>query len=343
MAAVDPRSGYCAATGTFHSLHQPPALPPPTQSLAFPAFALSLLPSPLPPHAALVDAATGEAVSFPAFLARVRALARSLRAELGLSRGDVALVLAPNSVHVPVLVYALMSIGAVVSPVNPTLTAGEIARLVEISKPAIAFAVPTTATKLPSGLPAVLLDSPMFHGWLQLQGGGEHGGDEPAAVVVQQSDTAAIEYSSGTTAAVKAVALSHGSFIAALALIYEQSGRRRLDMDHAPPRRVLQARSIATSMGFIQMLVTPALGDTLVLMSCAVEEGVRDIMGMVERHRVTDTAVPPPLVVAMARGEAAGFDVSSLRRLLCGGAALPVHAEAEFRRHFPGVLLGVVS
>ncbi|KAJ1276186.1 hypothetical protein BS78_05G195000 [Paspalum vaginatum] len=232
------------------------------------------------------------------------------------------------------------SIGAVVSPANPVLTAGEISRLVEISKPTIAFAVPTTASKLPSGLPAVLLDSPTFQAWLQLQGGGEHHGDEPAAVVVEQSDTAAIEYSSGTTAAVKAVALSHGNFIAALALIYEHSRRRPLDLDHER-RRVLQARPIATSMGFVHMLFTPALGDTLVIMSCAVEEEVRDILGMAERHRVTDMTVPPPLVVAMARGEAAGIDVSSLRRLVCGGAALPVSAEAEFRRRFPGVLLGV--
>ena len=71
---IDPRSGYCAATRTFHSLRSPAPLPPPDLPLSFPAFALSFLPDPLPPSSrpALVDAGTGAAVPFPAFLSSVR-------------------------------------------------------------------------------------------------------------------------------------------------------------------------------------------------------------------------------------------------------------------------------
>lgn len=72
---VDCRSGYSASTGTFRSLRPPVPLPPPHAPLSFPAFAASLLPSPLPPQPAFQDAATGEAVSYPAFLALARALA----------------------------------------------------------------------------------------------------------------------------------------------------------------------------------------------------------------------------------------------------------------------------
>uniref|UniRef100_A0A453HE41 Uncharacterized protein n=5 Tax=Triticinae TaxID=1648030 RepID=A0A453HE41_AEGTS len=72
--AIDARTGYRATTRSFVSLRPPLPLPPADAPLTFPAFALSLLPSPLPAHPALLDAATGEAVSYPAFLSQVRAL-----------------------------------------------------------------------------------------------------------------------------------------------------------------------------------------------------------------------------------------------------------------------------
>jgi non-ribosomal peptide synthetase component E (peptide arylation enzyme) len=101
---------------------------------------LRLLPSPLPSHAALIDSTTGESVSFPDFLAQVCALATALRSHLGVSRGDVAFVLAPLSLHVPVLYFALMAVGAIVSPANPALTTRE-SHLAALSKPTVAFTV----------------------------------------------------------------------------------------------------------------------------------------------------------------------------------------------------------
>ncbi|XP_066391741.1 4-coumarate--CoA ligase-like 7 [Miscanthus floridulus] len=137
---MDPRSGYCAATRTFHILRSPAPLPPPDLPLSFPVFALSFLPDPLPPSSrpALVDAGTGAAVPFPAFLSRTCALAAALRARVRLAPEDVAFVLAPAGVHVPVLYYALMSVGAVVSPANPALTAAEVSRLLALSNPRVA-------------------------------------------------------------------------------------------------------------------------------------------------------------------------------------------------------------
>ena len=119
---MDPRSGFCPSTRTFRSLRPPIPLPPEDDDAAvsFPSFAWSRLPRPLPAHPAFVDASTGAALSFPALLARVRSLAAALRgAPLGVARGDVALVLAPPSLDVPVLYLALLSLGAVVSPLSP--------------------------------------------------------------------------------------------------------------------------------------------------------------------------------------------------------------------------------
>lgn len=47
----------------------------------------------LPTHPTLVDTATGEAISFPAFLSQVYALADGLCSRIGLYRSDMAFML----------------------------------------------------------------------------------------------------------------------------------------------------------------------------------------------------------------------------------------------------------
>lgn len=328
---VDARTGYCAMTKSFRSLRPQVSLPPPEVPLSFPAFAFSLLPSPLPAHPALLDAATGESVSYPAFLSQVRALAGALHSRLRLGRGDVAFVLVPARLDVPVLYFALLSVGAVVSPANPALTAAEVSRLVSLSGASVAFAVSSTSDKLPAALPIVLLDSPQFHSLLENDQGEESAlGTE----VVHQSETAAIQYSSGTTGRVKAAALSHRSFIAMAAGFHAMCAKPRKGHE-----RTLLGAPMFHSMGFFFALKVVALGLTMVVMTEA-QAGLRGVVEAAERWEVTEMTASPPVVVGMAK-ERCGL--AMLERVICGGAPLPRAAAERFRRRFPHVDLSVVS
>ncbi|KAG2571267.1 4-coumarate--CoA ligase-like 7 [Panicum virgatum] len=327
---VHGRSGFCEATRTFRSLRPPVPLPPKDAPLSFTAFAFSLLPSSPPPeHPALLDAATGEAVPFPAFQRQVRALAGALRSRLGLRRGDVAFVLAPARLDVPVLYLALLSFGAVVSPANPALTAAEVALLVALSKASVAFAVSSTAAKVPAGLPTVLLDSDQFRSFLRPEGGGE--GLPPETVAVRQSETAAIQYSSGTTGRVKAAALSHRNFIAMAAGSHALSPKPR----HGGCDRMLLSAPMFHSLGFYFALKAVALGQTTVLVTDAVaRRGVKGVVEAAERWAVTEMTASPPVVMAMAKEPCV---LQTLGRVVCGGAPLPTTAAERFRRRFPNV------
>ncbi|KAM3311264.1 hypothetical protein ACQJBY_031746 [Aegilops geniculata] len=325
-AAVDPLSGYCAVTRTFHSLRAPIPLPPPSTPLSFPAFAFSLLPSPLPAHAAFLDAATGEAVPFPAFLGQVRALATALRAQLHISRGDVAFILAPPSLHIPVLYFALMAVGAVVSPANPALTAGELAHLAALSKPSVAFAVSSAAGKLPPGLSAVLLDSPRFLSFL-------HGpGDALAmgAAVIYQFDPAAILYSSGTTGSAKAVVLTHRNLMAT-----------RVLPGPAPPDEVVMLTvPLFHVYGFVLCLRPVMAAQTLVLHT-ARRFDTSGVLAAVGRFRVTRLALAPPALLAIVRAaeddESVAASAATLQVVLCGGASLSPELIRRFSHKFPHV------
>jgi acyl-CoA synthetase (AMP-forming)/AMP-acid ligase II len=334
--AVDGRSGYCKDTKTFRSLRPPVLLPPTDGPLSFTAFAFSLLPSPLPAHPALLDAATGEAVSFPAFRSQVRSLAGALRSRVGLRGGDVAFVLAPARLDVPVLYFALLSFGAVVSPANPALTAAEVGHLVALSGASVAFAVSSTAAKLPAGLPTVLLDSDHFHSFLRNDDDlGEVQNLEPA--VVRQSETAAIQYSSGTTGRVKAVALSHRSFTAMAAGSHALAHKPR----HGRDRRMLLGAPMFHSLGFYYSLKGVALGETTVLVTDTVaRRGLKGVVEAAERWAVSEMTASPPVVVGMAKER---YGLEALERVVCGGAPLSTTAAEMFRSRFPNVDLCMVS
>uniref|UniRef100_J3KVD4 4-coumarate--CoA ligase n=1 Tax=Oryza brachyantha TaxID=4533 RepID=J3KVD4_ORYBR len=338
--SVNPRTGYCATTKSFHSLRPPVPLPPPDVPLSFPEFAFTLLQSSsrlLDAHPALLDAATGEAVSFPAFLSRVRAVAGALRSRVGLRPGDVALVLAPTRIDVPVLYFGLLSIGAVVSPANPTLTRAEVSRLVSLSGASVAFAISSTASKLPAGLPAVLLDSPHFRSLCMDEQG--DGLALETAVVVRQSDTAAIQFSSGTTGQVKAAALPHRSFIAMVA------GFHALHAKPQSPRknheRALLCAPMFHSMGFFFVLKDIALGvTTVVVTDTAARAGIRGLVETAEHWEVTEMTAAPPVVMGMTKERCR---LTALDRIICGGAPLSMAAIERFRRRFPHVDLCMLT
>ncbi|XP_040258668.2 4-coumarate--CoA ligase-like 5 [Aegilops tauschii subsp. strangulata] len=334
---IDPRSGYCAATRTFHSLRSAStgALPPESLPVTAAAYAFSLLASPLPDRPALVDAATSIAVSYPSFLAAVRSLAGGLWSSLGLRPGDVALVVAPSRLDVPVLHFALMSIGAVVSPANPASTPEEYAHQVALSRPVVAFAAPEVAAKLPGHLRCVVLGSDAY---TRLASAGA--GSAPPPVAVKQSDTAAVLYSSGTTGRVKAVAITHRNLIALICAHAENRERVAAEATEAgeeppPPAVTLLPLPLFHVFGFMMVLRSVSMGETAVLME-RFDFGAA--LRAIERYRATLLPAAPPVLVAMIKSEEARRrDLSSLLVIGVGGAPLGREVAERFVAVFPNV------
>uniref|UniRef100_A0ACD5XAF5 Uncharacterized protein n=2 Tax=Avena sativa TaxID=4498 RepID=A0ACD5XAF5_AVESA len=332
---IDPRSGFCAATRTFHSVRTAGAFPPESLPVTAAAYAFSLLSSPLPDRPALVDAATGIAVSYPSFLAAVRSLAGGLWSTLGLRPGDVALVVAPSRLDVPVLHFALMSIGAVVSPANPASTAEEYAHQAGLSRPVVAFAAPEVAAKLPGHLRCVVLGSDEYK---SLSSAGAAAAPPPVAV--KQSDTAAVLYSSGTTGRVKAVAITHRNLIALICAHAENREQVAAEATEAgeepPPTAVtLLPLPLFHVFGFMMVLRSVSMGETAVLME-RFDFGAA--LRAIERYRVTLLPAAPPLLVAMIKSEEARRrDLSSLLVIGVGGAPLGREVAERFAAVFPNV------
>ncbi|RCV42102.1 hypothetical protein SETIT_9G188700v2 [Setaria italica] len=328
---MDSTSGFCPATRTLRSLRPPEDAP-----VSFPSFALSRLPSPLPAHPAFADASTGAELSFAVLPARVRSLATALRGALGVAKGNVALVLAPPSLDVPVVYLAVLSLGATVSSVSPLSTATDVARAVGLCNPSVVFATAATVGKVPAPagrkLTVILLDSPQFESFLH----GQESGEDGPAVEVRQSDVAAINYSSGTTGRTKAVAQSHRRLIAS-ALQFRSAQPRT----PGGPVVTLLGVPMSPSYGFHMLMRGVLKAETTVVVTapCGGAAGMASVAAMC---RATQMFVAPPVVVAMAPGGVGQEGFPDLVRIDCGGAPLSTVAASAFQERFPGIELSLV-
>ncbi|TKY46415.1 4-coumarate--CoA ligase 9 [Spatholobus suberectus] len=327
---IDPRSGFNRASRTFHSLKPPLLLPPPKAAVSAAAYALSLRrSSPWPDSVTvLIDAATGDRLSYGELIHRAETLATNLTSVLKLSKGDTALVLSPNLFHVPILYFALLSLGVVLSPANPLSTRSELTRLFHVSKPAIVFAVTSVAEKTREfGVKTVLLDSPEFDSLTKTKA--PSGLGSPARVT--QSDVAAILYSSGTTGMVKGVMLTHRNLTALLA------GHDAVRAKRKEPAVFLCTMPFFHVYGFTFSLRAMVLSDTVAIME---RFSLRGMLSAVERFRVTHLALVPSLVVAVTKDAVAdGYDLRSLEGIGCGGAPLGKETAEAFKAKFPNVVI----
>ncbi|KAH7576899.1 hypothetical protein JRO89_XS01G0172500 [Xanthoceras sorbifolium] len=332
---MDPKSGFCSHTKIFGSLRPSISLPPPSQPLSATQFVLSLLHSTATTNFSetpflINDVATDASVTYSEFVYQTKSLAISLQKQYSLSKGDVAFILSPNSIHIPILYFSLLSLGVIIAPANPDDSISELTHQIQLSRPIIAFATLRYSHKLPPTLRTVLIDSPEFSSLLTQYSNINCDLDKIRSHVVNQSDIAAIVYSSGTTGRNKGVLLTHGNLIARIAASHA------LDpFEHGVKQRAsLLRRPLFGSYCIIYLMRAASMGETLVLTGAS---DLETVLKAAEKYKLNYCSVPVSFIVAMVKLELTNYDLSSLRFLLSGGAPLGEEVSANFREKFPNV------
>ncbi|KAM7272266.1 hypothetical protein ACFE04_026929 [Oxalis oulophora] len=344
MDSIDPRTGFCSKTKTFHTLRPHVPLPPRDQPLSIAQYIFSKLRTAIkdPSFAInsydtvfLTDASTGAHLTFSTLLRHVTSLALSLQHHYALKPNDVAFILCPTSLNLPIVYFALLSLGLTVNPSNPLCSDSELTHQLSLTRPAIAFVTKQTAHKLPSSLPKVIIDSSEFNSFLT-QHQDVNIDSVLNRVTVSQSDTAAILFSSGTTGRVKGVALTHENLIALICGLYHNRAPN-LDPDVIPQPVTLLPIPLFHVFGFFMLVRGVATGETLVLMERFDFEGM---LKAIEKYKVRGMPVSPPLIVALVKSDLTKkYDLSSLFGLGSGGAPLGKEVADKFKEKFPDVAL----
>ncbi|KAK8574490.1 hypothetical protein V6N12_062180 [Hibiscus sabdariffa] len=219
------RSGFDFSTGIYSSVHQlTDHLKVPTDpNLDIASFVLSQFPH---PHVAelklaLIDSTTKQQLTYAQLYRSIRSLSGGLY-HLGLRKGDVVFLLSPNSLLYPIICLAIFSTGAILSPANPINTPSEIAKQVVDSGAKLVISTPEELHKFKRiRVPTIVTaHQSKNNGSLSIEELIECGEPhELPEINIEQSDTAAILYSSGTTGTSKGVILTHSNLITTARLV----------------------------------------------------------------------------------------------------------------------------
>ena len=144
-------------------------------------------------------------LTFSELVARVESLAGALHAAHGVGPGDRVAILAPNRLEVPVLVLALLRLGAVVVPLNPSSASEDWAYILQHSRARGLCATRELDARVPAP------SRPSFS--LQLEQLFSLQGRAPPAPDALAGQPAVVLYTSGTTGNPKGVVLCHRNLL----------------------------------------------------------------------------------------------------------------------------------
>ncbi|MEU8737409.1 class I adenylate-forming enzyme family protein [Streptomyces halstedii] len=271
-------------------------------------------------------------VTFAEHAAQVASLARVLREEYGIGKGDRVAVAAANSVEWIEAFWATVSIGAVAVGFNAWWSAREMAYGVENAEPALVLADARQSAKL-DGCPVPVLsleddvrrfvtahpDAPL-----------------PSADVAED-DPAVILYTSGTSGRPKGAVHTHRNLLAVVE--YHRLNDALLAEFGDPVASEDRVHLLALPLFHIASLhnlVAPRLatGSRIALHQGAFD--VDAVLGMVERERVTNWgAVPTMAHRLLEHGGVDRYDTSSLTAFALASAPSTTEFKERLRREVP--------
>ncbi|HET6835623.1 MAG TPA: long-chain fatty acid--CoA ligase [Acidimicrobiales bacterium] len=247
---------------------------------------------------------------------RTRALAGGLQS-LGVGPGDRVAYLGPNDPTLLETLFATTALGGVFVPVNWRLAAPELTYIaadcgasVLVHAAALADMAQAMTADSSTSLRHVVELGPEFEGLARADSSAAGDGS------VELDDPAVIVYTSGTTGRPKGATLSHGN-------ITWNCVNVLIDTDLASDEVALVCAPLF-HVAALNMVSLPMImkGGTVVLTG-GFDPDV--VLELIARHRVTVMFGVPSMFNAMAQVPAfASADLSSLRRLLCGGAPVPL-------------------
>ncbi|MFB7652468.1 MULTISPECIES: AMP-binding protein [unclassified Streptomyces] len=245
--------------------------------------------------------------------------------EQGVGHGDRLLVQVPSDRELVALLYGTARRGAVLVPVNTGMKDYHLRAVVENCEPSLVIVSDPAAARVSSLAQAVpvLGLSEAWRGIAELHAQDARGDGH----AVEHEDIAVLVYTSGSTAAPKAVVCPHGRMVFATEAINLELGYRSDDV-------VFCRFPISWDYGLYKVLLTAAGRSKLVL-----ADGESDLV-LLRRIRETGATIVPivpslaTMICSLAEREPPAG--STVRMFTNTGAALPKATADALRTAFPG-------
>jgi acyl-CoA synthetase (AMP-forming)/AMP-acid ligase II len=274
---------------------------------------------------------TERRLSFVEHLDEVAALARALREEHGVGKGDRVAICAANCPEWIVAFWATVSLGAIAVGMNSVWAGPELADALELTEPTVLIA-DEARRALAGELTIPVLSTERDVRALVLR----YAGTELALTPVSEDDPAVILFTSGTSGRAKGATHSHRNVICALWFhLLNDAVAEHLGAPQSE-RRFFLATPLF-HIAALHNLTVPrlAVGDTAVIHLGRFD--IDRVLRLVEAERVTNWgAVPTMLSRVVELGDRlADYDLSSLRTISVSSAPSSPALKAAVRQALP--------
>lgn len=271
-----------------------------------------------PDKPALIDGVTGSALTYRDMQQAIGDLAQGLK-EGGFKKGDVMAIYSPNSPEYAVLFYAVISLGGIVTTINPLYTVDELAHQLADVEARYLFAHPVFMEKADKAAEKAGIEEVFVFGQVPGRAGYNDllrtsNGMEVIRVNPRE-DIVVIPYSSGTTGLPKGVMLTHYNLVANIAqTLGAEAVESREVLIGILPFYHIYGMTVIMSMGL-------RAGATIVTMP---RFDLDHFLTLIQEYRVTTAFIVPPIVLALAMDpRVEEYDLSSLETITSGAAPLP--------------------
>ncbi|CEP19440.1 hypothetical protein [Parasitella parasitica] len=280
-----------------------------------------------PDRPLLIDGISGKSLTFNQARFMSGRLAVGWNETVGLAKGDVVAVFAPNQYDHAVLYFSLLAAQCTVTPGNPNYTEVEFNHQVHKSE---AKAIVTVPELLPVLLKVAAKNNiPRNRVFLF----GDHAVDciqpfssiaAPARQVriplqglVDGDDVAFICFSSGTTGVAKGVMLTHRNFVSQMIMVtdFEQTDANQKD------DVIIGFLPFFHIFGLTTLVLRAFYSNTPVVI--VPKYDLELVCQLIEKYKVTQGPIVPPVAVHLAKNDVVlKYDLSSLRIISSGAAPL---------------------
>ncbi|KAF9566127.1 phenylacetyl-CoA ligase [Agrocybe pediades] len=303
---------------------------------------------------------TGHGVTYEDAHRRTFGLANALSIKYNIGPKDVVCLFSPNHTDYAITIWAVHTVGGIITPANPSYTVDELKHQLTLTKAKLIAVHPDCLDVAKAAAAACGLSEKSFllldaspsgpHSDTetidQLIAFGESKGENYSAIRLAPGEArrtvAFLSFSSGTTGKPKAVAIPHFSVIAN---VVQMAAHYRLNDPQTPVKCISPGDVVLGVLPFFHiyglvviMHYTLYAGASIVVMP---KFNFTQFLDSISRHKISHLYVVPPQVVLLCKHPASqGRDFSHVKFCLSGAAPMNGDLMMQVSKLFPNAAIG---
>ncbi|XP_062154824.1 4-coumarate--CoA ligase 2-like [Alnus glutinosa] len=288
----------------------------------------------------LINGSTGEVHTYYDVELTARKVASGL-SKLGIRKGDVIMLLLPNSPEFAFVFLGASYLGAMTTAANPYFTAAEVSKQGKASNAKLVVTQSCYYDKVKdyaheNGVKIICIDDSPPKDCLHFSELTQADENDIPEVDISPDDVVALPYSSGTTGLPKGVMLTHKGLVTSVA---QQVDGENPNLYFHSEDVILCVLPLFHIYSLNSVFLCGLRAGAAILIVQKFE--IASLLELIQNYKVSVMPIVPPIVLSITKfPDLHKYDLSSIKMLKSGGAPLGKEIEDTVKAKFPKALFG---